>query len=124
MLEILKMDGYLELTLARLSEVRKGIGLRKRVEPWQEQEVDIQIRSALRQEFDAGTVEDFGREHLNAYMRNKYHIIGRYNTLSPLLVGYLLRHSLVTGYTVLLVLSTPKVLREDSKRRRRIAVHS
>lgn len=77
LLQILHADGYTQLSLSRLSELRKSLGLYKRVIPSQEEEVDTQIRTALKHEFDTGVITNYNREHLYAYIRDKYHIVGR-----------------------------------------------
>lgn len=77
MVELLQYDGF-KLSLHTFSRMRRAMGLAKRIEPWQEEDLDVQIREVLRQEYDDGAIEDYGKGHLYQYIREKYHIIGRY----------------------------------------------
>lgn len=66
------------------------MGLTKRVQPWQEKELDAVIEDVLRQEYNTGVIKDFEKEHLYTYIKEKYsyyYIIGRYNTRARLAVG-------------------------------------
>lgn len=98
MARVLTYDGF-QITPRMLKKLRKEMGLLKTVRPWQEEELDTRIREVLQQEYDAGTIEDYGAGHLYTYIRNKYqqyHIVGRYSSLlrvtrTTLLAG----HSLI-----------------------------
>lgn len=86
---LLNIDGF-QITERGLKTLRKKMGLTKRVQPWQEKELDAVIEDVLRQEYNTGVIEDFGKEHLYTYIKEKYshyHIIGRYDTRAHLAVG-------------------------------------
>lgn len=77
MAEILRYDGF-KVSARSLQVLRLSMGLTKRVFPWQEEELDIKIQEVLQQEYNDGAIEDYGKNHLYQYIREKYHIIGRY----------------------------------------------
>lgn len=76
MIEVLRCDGY-DVQPEGLRRLRRRLGLRAHIPAGEEDTVQQRIREVLRQELDNGTVEDYGKTNLYAYMREKYHIIGR-----------------------------------------------
>jgi hypothetical protein len=78
--EMLQYDGFSRVTARRVKDVRKELGLRKRLSPVEGEELQAVLRGVLTAEYDAGHIEDLGRSHLYAYLRTKYthlNIIGR-----------------------------------------------
>lgn len=79
MVELLKEDG-ITIGLQPLARLRKKMGLIKRIDEAREEELHARITEVLLQEKQDGSIEDFSREKLYEFIRNKYrgeHIIGR-----------------------------------------------
>lgn len=77
MLEILQYDGH-KISRDGLKRLRQRMGLYRTLPTGEAEVLDHQrIREILRQEFDDGTIESYGRMNLHAYICARYHITGR-----------------------------------------------
>ncbi|KAH0370119.1 hypothetical protein KCU65_g2882, partial [Aureobasidium melanogenum] len=77
---MLAVDGFKRISGRYVKDVRKKLGLRKRLERIEAEELEGLLRQLLTAEYDAGHIEDFGKDHLYTYLRQKYtnlNIIGR-----------------------------------------------
>ena len=72
----LEADGFV-IGARMVKNLRKKLGLLKRVTAENIETAVAITTAALEQELQDGHVEDYGRGHLYAYMRSKYHVIGR-----------------------------------------------
>lgn len=70
----LKLQGF-DIGIRTLRRVRKSLNLWKRLPAAAYDEIEQHIREVVRAELDKGVIEDFGRNHVYAYMRTRYNFI-------------------------------------------------
>jgi hypothetical protein len=74
--DILERDGF-KVNVRGLGRLRRKIGLKKRTQQADFEEVNEHLRSLLRLELDTNNISGFGEGHLYTYMRSKYNVIGK-----------------------------------------------
>jgi hypothetical protein len=74
--EYLAKEGF-DITTFTYARLRKKLGLIKRLPVEAHSEAESAIADLLREEFADTNVEQLNREHLYAYLRAKYNIVGR-----------------------------------------------
>lgn len=80
--DILTRDGF-KINTRGLGRLRRKIGLKKRTQQADFDEVEEHLRLLLRLELDTNNIAGFGEGHLYTYMRSKYNVIRKLVASSP-----------------------------------------
>jgi hypothetical protein len=76
MMYILKKEGY-RISEWSLRNIRKKLGLNRRVSRFNREEADRRLREVVQEELDNGLIEGYGRGYLYHHFRNQMHIVSR-----------------------------------------------
>ncbi|KAF2206555.1 hypothetical protein CERZMDRAFT_89180 [Cercospora zeae-maydis SCOH1-5] len=74
--DLLTADG-MDVTTARVSKLRKDMGLYKRVDADRRDAAENTVEELLKLEFQDENIRNMGHKQLYRYMRNKYNVTGR-----------------------------------------------
>lgn len=75
--ELLETEGY-KISERGLAKVRKAMGLLKRHQSANFEELDVLLRGLLKKELDDQTITGFGEGNVYTFMRSKYSVVGKY----------------------------------------------
>jgi transposase len=76
MLYVLQKQGY-RINARTLGNLRRRIGLKRRIDPNKLDDVEDAIKTAVQNELNEGSIEGLGRGHLYTYFRSKMHNVSR-----------------------------------------------
>jgi hypothetical protein len=76
MLYVLHKEGF-SISARALQNIRLQIGLRRRINVENIDEVEVILKEIVQKELDKGSIEGYGRGHLYTRFRSQMHIVSR-----------------------------------------------